>query len=482
MFVKRVASICFLLLMSICIKAQTVKKPSWITTQPKPKGVIVGIANISKLSTQEDSADREGIFRMLMPEDSYKDRAREMAMKKIMGSLHLAVTKESLFGKILGREEYRNANLDELLVSMYLSRIMNTPLIKKAGEWEDQEEYWCYFTVKESDFNSYFTSFEDSVVNRTEELWHRGLMHKNNGEIYLAASSFAQAMDAITPLFYKEEMIEENGREFDLVKAVYDSYLHVYDNIVINPSVPVIPAVKNEPVPVTYWVTLTQNDVPLKDVAVYATTVSGEVDLQPRTDEQGRSYFKISSAKPSEDSNEVSFFIDDIGLLDVPETFATEQFRNRSFPQSSVRLDFFDPNLYVYVNAVPADSSVVETLTTLLMTRNDIILQKTVSGADLEICVNLDNQLENASVSSGKYSVGQYSASCKLQIRSVRSDSVLFDYSLSDMQVMIPSSRNEDKAAKTAYREVARVMARELAKPISELDYNKRRIYWSGKE
>lgn len=479
MVIKRFIPICFLLLLSVCINAQPVKKPSWTTTQPKQKGVIAGVANVSKIDTQEDSVTNDGLFRILMPEDKYKDKAREMALKKIMGSLHLAVTQESLFGKIRGRAEYRDANLDELLVSLFINRIMDTPLIEKKDEWENQEEYWCYVSVREADFNSYFIAFEDSVKKMTSDLWHRGLKYKENGEIYLAATSFAQAMDAITPLFYKEEIIVEDGVGFDLVKAVYDSYMHIYDNIVMSPSVQVIPAVRDEGVPVTFWVTLTQNDVPLKDVAVYADISGGDVEIQPRTDECGRSHFRITNVIPSEGRNEVTFHIDDIGLLDVPRTFATQQFRNRSFPKCASRFELFDPKVSVGINVVPADSSVVDILTALLNSRDDFILQETTSGADLAVNVSLSNKLENAAVSSGKYELDQYAASCKLEVRSVRSDSILLEYSVNDMQVMIPSSRTEKKAARTAYREVARVMARELAVPFSELDYNKRRIYWS---
>lgn len=480
MYLRKIFLSCAaMLLMPFCLHAQTAKAPSWVTTQPKPKGVLVGIASVSKLNSQEDSASSDALFRMLLPESEYKGKAREMALKKIMGSLHLAVSQESLFGKIRGREEFRNAHLDELLVSLYVSRIMDTPVVTRSGEWEDAENYWCYYSVKETEFNTYFKAFEDSVIVRTSDLWHTGLKHKENGEVYKAAVCFAQALDAITPLFYKEEKVVENGQEFDLLKAVYDSYMHAYDDMILTPSVNVIPAVLNEGVPVNFKVTASQNSVPLKNIAIYADANAVSLEVHKQTDSHGVSHFRVVNVVPADGKNRVVFSFDDKGLLDVPSTFASEQFRNRTFSESSVTFDFFNPQVSVCMNVTPADSSVVETLTTLLGTRDDMILADSPEDADLELKVSLSNSLENGTVSTGKYSVSQYSASCRVQMRALETDSVIMEYSVEDMKVMVPASRTEEKAARTAYREISRVLSRELARPVAEIDYDKRKINWS---
>lgn len=461
----------------LSVGAQTTVKPAWVTTQPKPKGTIVGIANVSTLSGDDDALFSNSLFKMQLSENEYKSAARRLALKKIMGSLHLSVSQESLFGRVRRLSAFGNVNLDSVLVSSFIERVMDNPVITLSGEWSDSEEYWCYYSVKETAFQAYFQAFEDSVRNSAQSLWLKGRDFQESGEIYKAACSFAQALDIITPLFYKELIVSFDGKEIDVAKAIYDSYMHVYDGIELKPSVDVIPVVKGEGVPYTFWMTATRNGVKLHDIPM-VPKFSGVVNAQPKTDDYGLCHFKIESAAAQQKPEDIVFSIDAEGLLDVPETFATGAFRGREFPDGKVRVEPFDPIVSIYLDVTPPDTSVVMSLGNLLLSRNDFRLTGSGADADVVLTVSLGNRLEKESVSEGKIGISQYSGAVNLAFYSVEMDSLFFKYNIDDFQVMVPSSKTLGKASKVVYREMARRMSRELEMPFKSLVYDKRKIMW----
>lgn len=457
--------------------AQSSKAPAWVTAQPKPKGTIVGIASTPMLSQENEELPNDAFFRMQLPEQEYKATAHRLALKQIMSALHLSVSQKSLFGSLRRHSAYKELNLDSVLLNSFIDRVMDNPVITLSGEWNDTENYWCYYSVKESAFQTYFKAFEDSVRSSATDLWLKGLQYQDSGYIYNAAQTFAQALDMITPLFYKEEIITCNDNETDIVTAIYDSYMSVYENIVIEPSAQTIPVVIGEGMPHNLWVTVSRNGVRLRGVFL-SSSFNGVLNSQPKTDENGLCHFSIENVPVDKKPGNIVFSLDTEGLFDVPETFATKLFRATEFTDATIRLEPFDPIVSVYVGVTPFHTAAATALSDLILARKDFRITDSLNDADLVLSAQLSNKIEKESVSEGKIGISQYSGSANLTITSIAQDSVLFRYSIDNLQVMIPAARSLENASASVFRELARKFARELDEPLKLLEYDKRNLMW----
>ena len=189
---------------SLTASAQNNKKPNWITKAPTLKDTYVGIASVSKRSMNPDgeSSDNSSvqmassiIVSQLFFNDKYKESGKKEAQKKILGSLHLAVDANSLLGKLIMKGAYLTSFDD-----VFVENVLNTPLFKLQGEWEDDEEYWCYYTITEKDYQARMAAFEDSICNQAETMWKLGMSYQQEGLLYSAAKTYSQALDLVHPL------------------------------------------------------------------------------------------------------------------------------------------------------------------------------------------------------------------------------------------------------------------------------------------
>ena len=192
-------------------KTATAKKPAWITKAPTVKNTYIGIASVSKRSMSPDglASDNAGqqassiIVSQLFFNDKYKESGRREAEKKILASLHLAVDANSLLGDLILRGTY-NASFDDV----FIEKVFNTPLLQFQGEWEDDEEYWCYYSITEKDYQARIEALEDSICGEAETMWKLGMSYQQDGMLYTAAKTYTEALNLIHPLIYTQHRIK----------------------------------------------------------------------------------------------------------------------------------------------------------------------------------------------------------------------------------------------------------------------------------
>ena len=464
-------------------QTKTAKKPAWITKAPTVKNTYIGIANVSKRSMNPDGEASDNasaqqassiIVSQLFFNDKYKESGRREAEKKILASLRLAVDANSLLGDLILRGAY-NASFDDV----FIERVFNTPLLKFQGEWEDDEEYWCYYSITEKDYQDRITALEDSICSEAETMWKLGMSYQQDGLLFTAAKTYTEALNLIHPLIYTQHKIKYDFENVDLFTSIYNSYVRVYDNLNITCPVSEIPAVAGEGVPATFKVKVDQKGTPVSKVGI-VIDYDGVTDGTLITDENGEATFSIVKAT-DEPLQTITFSLDKDGLYDLPDTYVFKQLSAKAdkigTAQTSVKL--FDPTNYIYINVSPADSATEKTVNELIASRKDLVIVDDKSKADLILDAVPAVKLDQEADPKAKWPINKYLGTLNVTVKEAQSGNELFQYGIKDFQYLAPTTRTKDQVLHSSAKEMSRQMTREFPGSFKPFSYDKRGLVWS---
>lgn len=460
------------------------KKPAWISKAPTVKNTYIGIANVPKRSMNpageqsDNSAAMQQassiIVSQLFFNDKYKESGKKEAQKKILSLLHLAVDPSSLLGDLIMNGNY-SASFDDV----FIDRVLETPLLKLQGEWEDDEEYWCYYSISEKDCQEHITSLQDSICSQAETMWKLGMSYQQDGQLFTAAKTYSEALNLIHPFIYTQHNIKHDFENVDLFGSIYKSYLHVYDDININCSIAEIPAVAGESVPATFKVKVDQKGTPVQKVGV-VIEYEGTTDGNFITNENGEATFSVVKAADAPIQT-ISFSIDKDGLYDLPETYVFKQLTARSdklgTAQTNVKL--FDPTNYIYLDFAPSDSATEKAVNDLIGSRNDLVIVQDKSKADLILETKIASKLVQLVDPKAKWPINQYASSLQITVNEASSGNRLYQYDIKDFQYLAPTSRTSSQVLHSSAKEMSRQLVREFPENFKPFSYDKRALVWS---
>lgn len=460
------------------------KKPAWISKAPTVKNTYIGIANVPKRSMNpageqsDNSAAMQQassiIVSQLFFNDKYKESGKKEAQKKILSLLHLAVDPSSLLGDLIMNGNY-SASFDDV----FIDRVLETPLLKLQGEWEDDEEYWCYYSISEKDCQEHITSLQDSICSQAETMWKLGMSYQQDGQLFTAAKTYSEALNLIHPFIYTQHNIKHDFENVDLFGSIYKSYLHVYDDININCSIAEIPAVAGESVPATFKVKVDQKGTPVQKVGV-VIEYEGTTDGNFITNENGEATFSVVKAADAPVQT-ISFSIDKDGLYDLPETYVFKQLTARSdklgTAQTNVKL--FDPTNYIYLDFAPSDSATEKAVNDLIGSRNDLVIVQDKSKADLILETKIASKLVQLVDPKAKWPINQYASSLQITVNEASSGNRLYQYDIKDFQYLAPTSRTSSQVLHSSAKEMSRQLVREFPENFKPFSYDKRALVWS---
>ena len=464
-------------------KSSTAKKPAWVTKAPTVKGSYIGIASVPKRSMnpngeQTESASSSIIVSQLFFNDKYKESGRREAEKSILKEMHLAVDPNSLLGDLIVQEKYAptsNASFDDV----FIDRVFATPLLKKQGEWEDEDEYWCYYSITEKDCQARLKSLEDSICGQAETMWKLGMSYQKDGMLFNAAKTFTEALNLIHPLIYSQHKIKYDYENVDLFSSIYKSYVSVYDNITLSCSVTEIPAVAGEAVPATFKVKVEQKGTPVKKLGI-VIDYPGTTDGAFMTDDNGEAAFTIVKAA-DEAEQAITISLDKDGIYGLPETYVFKQLTSKADKLQSTKatVKLFDPTNYIYLTVSPADSATQKAVTDLISARKDLVIVDSESKADLVLTAKPAILLEAGADPKAKWPIDQYSGALSVQVKEKASGKELFQYTIDNFSYLSPAGRDKNQVLHSAAKEMSRQMTREFPDQFKSFSYDKRALVWS---
>lgn len=438
-------------------------RPSWIDADPESKESYIGIAKTIK-STLTDT----------LSVTRYKEETYLDALWRIANQMPWGVDKEkSLFAVLYNKGLYKSSLNDVLL-----AEIRKSPFFKLKDEWEDEDEYWCYATIRKEDAENFI---EHLVQNRrisAERIYSEAKNIQTNGNIYHAALKYVEALDSLHPAIFRFLPMRIDTGYVDFGEQLYDSYLNVYKDIRISTDVNIIPAIYNEGVPIELFVKVTQDSIPLQKVGII-TTFKGDISVDPTTDNEGNCCFIINNIESNKNDQFINFAIDTDYLTDIPAVYGTNALKEAShFPSLRVPIKLFSPNTSIFINT--QDSLLEENLKQIWRNaKDDVSFTKHIDSTDIVVDTEL-NIAKEKDISTNKYQLTRYNATMSIKARGVVDNSILLDYTLEDFKISLPSSRQETHVRESVIWQISKQLKREFTPIVNEYKFDKRSIVWNS--
>lgn len=440
------------------------KKPTWTVKEPKVRDSYIGIVQMPKLALSDT----------ISTNSDYRSKAKRDALWKIAAQMPWEIEqKMSLFAQLTEQGFYKSSLNDVLL-----AEIQKSPLFVLVGEWENDEEYWCYYSVKKNSAKEFIDCLiEDSKV-KALRLYAEAKSLQSEGYIYRAAKKYIEALDSLHPAIFRYLPVPNDTGYVDLGNQLYASYLDVYKRVSMNTPLKVIPAVYGEKVPGEYFISVAQGGVPLRKLGIIVE-FEGLITSTPTSDEEGRCYFSIDNVASQQENQSIKFSVDTEYLMELPPVYGYNALEGRHlFPTLKIPLKLFEPKTLVKINTESTDSLLKQSLMTLWKSnRNDVIFTERFDSADVVVEVK-GEVVKEKDVPTGKYQFVQYSSNLNIEVKGVADDVSLTEYNIYDFKLMLPATRSKERVRQSALREMTRQLNREMPQIIKDYKFDKRAIVW----
>lgn len=457
--------ICVLFCIIICsfstLFAQN-EKPTWTQKEMQDSSVYVGILQLAK-TEHVDSLS------MLL----YKQKAKVDALWKVFIQMPWNIEQTKSLFAVLSREGLYKASLYEIL----LGEMKKSPFFV-SKEWEDEREYWCCVSVEKQIAKEFIEQLVDKAKSSAERIYADAKKLQIDGYVYRAAKKYVEALDSLHPAIFRYLPTPNDTGYVDFGKQIYDSYLKVYDNMVITSDISNIPAIYDEGIPMRFSISIAQGDVPLRKLGV-KSVFDGLVKIDPTTDAKGECYFSIDHVASPQKEQRIEFMVDSEYLMDLPLVYGCDVLKNRfSFPSLAIPINLITPNALVCINAT--DSLLGQSLEQIWMSqRNDIVITKCADSADIVVTTELKIDKEK-DVVTRDYKFVQYCASLKIIANAHADNEQIVDYDIRDFSIMLPASRRSEQVRETVIRELNRQIERKFPNYVKGYKYDKRKTIWSS--
>ena len=463
--VKRMAlSLLYLAIAVSTLQAQGNKIPSWVKKEPVRKDSYIGIASTLK-PTPMDTVPFN---------PNYKEETQRVALWKVANLLPWEIDQTSSLFAVLSQKGLYQSSLNDLL----LAEMKESPVFSKFEEWENETEYWCFYSIKKVDGKDFIEQLVESTKAKGESMYAEAKELQNQGYLYKAAQKYIETLDSLHPAIFRYLPVPNDTGMVDLGQLVYDAYLDVYKDIAMNTEVSVMPAIYGEEIPGTYAVSVTQNGNPVRNLSL-VPRFEGVVNAMPATDADGRYLFSIGNILSTATDQSLGFEVDTELLLDLPPVYGCNPLKGRhQFPSIEILISLFTPKAYTKIDVAETDSLLKLNLENIWKNnREDAILVENSDSADVvvEYAVNIDVE---KLIDTEKYHFVQYNGNLYIKAKGVVDDVVLTEYEIKDFKIMLPASRSEAQVRQSTLREMIRQLNREFPDRVSDFYFDKREIVW----
>ena len=461
--VKRIAVVLCLTVAVTTLQAQT-KIPTWVKKEPIRKDSYIGIAKAAKPNPMDT----------IPYNPFYKEDTQRTALWKIASQMPWNVdVKSSLYSKLLEKGLYK-ASLNEVL----LREIQQSSTFVLEAEWENDTEYWCYYSVKRNAANDFIKQLVDSTMALSLQMYNEAKLLQEEGYLYKAAQKYIETLDSLHPAIFRFLPVSNDTGVVDLGQLTYESFLDVYKGINMITDIKSIPVIYSEAVPGKYAVVVMQNGVPLRNLGLI-TDFEGVISASPTTDENGTCYFTIDNVSSPAQEQTIGFRIDTEYLMELPLVYGCNPLQERHlFPSIKIPLYQFSPKVYTKINTAATDSLLRVNLCNIWKTyRDDVVFTERYDSADVVVDIEV-KIVKKSDIDTEKYKFTQYKTALGIKVKAVADDVVLTEYKIEDFDLMLPASRNANLVRNAALREMIRQMNRELPEKVEKYVFDKRELVW----
>ncbi|MBQ0056229.1 MAG: hypothetical protein KBT20_01120 [Bacteroidales bacterium] len=394
------------------------------------------------------------------------------------------------FGMTTDPESFRQQlfEIDSTLVvdqrTPWVEAAMQSGYFKIKDTLATDTSYWVRCQIKPDELKQYLPELQQSVIQKGQESLTRARFVKDQGDLLLAAQQYAKGLNEVMPCIHKSLPSDALGGN-DLAKTLFDEFLIVLDGLKLEATRKSSPMVKGEEIPLDLPFHLTSakgKDVPSITMRAWSDDNGTKVKCSTPasiTDHGGIVIAKVTKA-PNADSGKINMGVDEKMLfLSIPENVATPLFKAHltgKFPTASIDLVAFDPTPTIAVTLEERDQEFAPVIQQIVK-QHGLVLAENQETADLELVLDCQSQmLSDAPEKHGDYYLATFRCNMNIVVQVRDSKAHLMEYKITDLDLLQPAYKGEEKIRARALKEMMKQVQRELPDRMSEVSYDKRKV------
>ena len=425
------------------------KTPSWVKSRPvsDTKYIGIGMAAIS-------DAD-------------YQKKATTNALVDIAAQIGVKIESASFMQMV--DVDGQAKTLFEQKVNESLAADLEGQELKDS--YNDGNFYYVYFELDKKKYEKFIKDKKDRVINVGLDWYAKGRNAEDNNNFSGAAQLYANGLKAVEPYLYLDLMTDYNGVTLNLPSALYDAYVNIYSGITLIQNVTEVgvEAFKSSGEPLT--VCLMRNGQAMPNVLMKAAFVNGEGELTApmKTDSEGLAVFYLSNVTSKQQLQSVEITMDDSFLAALPDSYR-QLISNVSWPVARFNVVLTNSHYQAYLNL---DKNVLDDCARQVKSilANQYFEFTEDPSAHLFVSLTTDMTV-GGTVNGELYDMNECFATMNLKIYDNAKQTLLLEYNVPQIKVLVPAHNSETQAKSMCTRELMKRAKVELPKRLKKLNIN----------
>lgn len=442
---KKITIISIALFMSI-FSTFAKGEPSWITQKPQGGSAYIGIAS-APISYSE-----------------YRDKARLSALNDIASQISVQVESTSFLRTV----DINGDSKD--LFDQRIKEALNTYLggQELVDTYQTDTHYYVYYKLDKSVYAKYIENKRKEVIKTGLDYLVKGKAFELDGDLINAIAIYVKGLEEIEPYLNLSLSGMYQGRYIDVASELYVSLKGIFSGmaLVTNVSQLSIESFKTTREPVA--VCLSRDGEALSNILLSAKFVSGEGEITKsvKSDYTGTAIFYVTNVTSKDDVQAINISIDESYFEDLPKGYKSLITTN-NLPIARVLLSVTDPVKLAYFDVETNDLPECERLVRSIFVNNYFELTEDVD-ADIYILYSTELTIENE-IPGELYNFNECFCSLSVKIYNNNTQSLLGEYALPNIRVLVPINKSAEQASQMCVREMMKQFKTKLPAVINKI-------------
>lgn len=409
-----------------------------------------------------------GVGMALKSEKEYRQKAKQNALNDLASEIKVEISSNSLLNSLEKNGEV-TSGFEETIRVKTCENIENFHM---TDSWENEREYWVFYELSILDYQEYMEKRKKLATGQGCEYLRTGKEVLEQGNLMSAVELWGKGLEVIQPAIQEELICIQGGESIDVGKELYTSMKTIFNGITIQPSVKELEARAFEPLHTPVRVEVKRNGLPLRNLKLKCSFVSGSGQLSRNTltDENGQAEFFVEKVTSKSPRQEIHITLDDTPFRQLEGGVYDRLVKDLKHmsPCGVVYVNLGQNTLNAYIQAKGEDQTVLRAVKSVL-TDNYFNIVANPEAARVVIRLNTDFR-KGEVVRTGISSMVTYYVGAVVKIEERETSEVLLDYSLEDVKVLQSPTVSKTAARNAAIRELVKRLQRQLPEEIKNMD------------
>lgn len=348
---------------------------------------------------------------------------------------------------------------------------------KNTNTLETDSVCWVQCSVTTEDLQAFIDSLHQAAIETSCRLMKRADTLSEEGDIFTAASTYAEAINSVRGVLHLPLMLEDGT---DMVAALHDRFTHVLDGVEWEWELSGCPMVPGEDLPKALYAVAKVNGKMVPGLPVsFKVTPDGEMVCDEMTDDKGRAKTHITQA-PKAENGQVLVTFNQQKLSQLPNNMFSGELATQVALNTSVQrlnLEAFDPTAFFFLDLTENDKKAIGDTVQTTLERYD--LHKVGMPDSTDIVITLAYNCVPEGDPTGKYNMQNYICDMQLRLMDLHTETQLMEVEIQGFRRFLSANKAADILRSITLQEMIKRVRLQFNRKLREMDYDKRRLMFN---